>query len=86
MKRQRILEEWNKFAEQVLPKVCSQNQREDMKHAFYAGAFIVLMVTTRDSSTGDAITESDLELVGDLDEEVRGYFLKLSKEHGKYKN
>ena len=37
-----LLDEWNDFANSVLPPDCSRVQRQEMRRAFYAGAKVML--------------------------------------------
>ena len=56
MQRCYILEQWNDYVRQVVPKGASREQLIETKRAFYAGAFSVFCSVLK------AVTEQDDEL------------------------
>lgn len=46
MKVSTIAQQWQQFAERVLPPHCNPTQRQEMRRAFYAGAWSMFCVTS----------------------------------------
>lgn len=77
--RMRIAEEWNSFAEKVLPKECSDVQRIETRRAFYAGAVALWGAFFKGLSDGSEPTPSDLEMMSDFQKEFDHYAEQLRK-------
>lgn len=71
MRRNRLQEEWNRYAEAVLPGNCSAIQRQEMRRSFYAGAHVLFEVLTNHVSSGEGEpTVEDLQMMKDVNDEI----------------
>lgn len=78
-RRLRILEQWNSFRRDVLPRDASAVQASETKRAFYAGAFACFTVMRSNSWKTE---EEGLALLIDLDAEFRDHILDLARAAG----
>ena len=76
MKR-RVAEAWQSFEEGVLPRNCSDVQRQEMRRAFFAGAFATLDTISAAMSNEDEMTSDDEQVMIDLAEERKEYLRNL---------
>lgn len=79
MKRQRIAEQWDSYAREVLPRNAPTVQRWECRRSFYSGAAAMHTVMMASLSPGGDVTDSDLnameEIMGELlafNERVKG--------------
>lgn len=79
MKRQLMAEQWNRFAELVLPENCSEIQRQSMKIAFYCGALGVIGGLMSIFETGTESTDKDLQHMEDLHQELVAFALSIKE-------
>lgn len=68
--RLRVLEEWNKFSQAVLPKDCSALQRKEMRVAFYGGATAMFHGLLLRLDPGNDATDGDLETMSAIGKEL----------------
>ena len=73
MRRNRVAEQWNTFAQAVLPRDCSDVQRKEMRRAFYAGAHMIFCMLTGSVSAGDGVEPEDITLLKDLNAECEDF-------------
>lgn len=75
MRRQRIAEQWDTFAREVLAPVgAGEIQKKEARRAFYAGAWALYSLQMNQLSPGvERITQDDLNLMADLDAEMREF-------------
>lgn len=73
----RVQEAWESFAKAVLPRDCSAVQKQEMRRAFHAGAFVVLDVMSADMSNEDHMTAGDEQILVDLAAEQELYLADL---------
>jgi hypothetical protein len=64
---------WKVFESKVIHPEAKQWQRNSMRAAFYAGAAVVFTTLERGVSDGDTITEEDMNLMVDIDAELRQF-------------
>lgn len=77
MQRRYIQEQWNKFAAMVLPKDCSDVQRQEMRKAFYAGCDVLLRVILGNLTEGSEAQEADLTMMNDIEAEIRDFAKRI---------
>jgi hypothetical protein len=73
MKRMLMAEQWNQFAEKVLPSTVSSFQRREMRRAFYAGAESILFRVIQAFAPDSEPTDGDLQIMEDLDQELKDF-------------
>jgi hypothetical protein len=73
MIRARIAEAWNAFSLKAGLQAAPDNQRREMRRAFYAGATATFYIVTTDISAGPEPQPSDLQMLSDLDAELRRF-------------
>lgn len=76
MKR-RIGEAWEGFSKAILPANCSDVQHQEMRRAFYAGAFIIFDTVSEAMSHEDEMTDGDEQVMIDLTLEREEYLAHL---------
>jgi hypothetical protein len=70
----RIANEWQNFERVLLdPARAGRMQRQEMRRAFYAGAQSLFTLITLAVSPGDEITQADLTLMEDIDQELKQF-------------
>lgn len=76
----RVLEQWTTFAQAMNLHTAGQVQRQEMRRAFYAGceAFYRVVMTATDATTLDA-TESDLDVMADIHNELAAFALDVKE-------
>lgn len=78
-RRMYVTEQWNSFAQIVLPKECSDLQRKEMRRAFFAGAVALWEIFFRGLTDGDDVNPQDLEKMADLQAEFGLYLERLKR-------
>jgi hypothetical protein len=73
MRRNRVAEQWNTFAQAVLPKDCSDLQRKEMRRAFYAGAHMLFCMLVGSVSEGEETQPQDIQMLSDLNAECESF-------------
>jgi hypothetical protein len=73
MRRNRVQEQWNTFAQAVLPKDCSDLQRKEMRRAFYAGAHMLFCMLVGGVSEGAEAEPQDIQMLSDLNAECEAF-------------
>lgn len=79
-RRQHILEEWNYLASKAIPPEVGALQRKEMEKSFFSGAFALYTRLMRLIDSGPETTKKDLDMMKDIDHELRSYFEKLKRE------
>lgn len=79
--KERVRESWEEFERRVMPRGAGALQRQEMRRAYYQGAFAVLGMLARDMTTpdGEALNESDEEIVRDLASEMELFVAELAR-------
>lgn len=77
MKRQLMAEEWDKFARAVMPRGASEDQRREMRRAFYGGAQAILFGVIAAFAPESEPTEADLEIMHNLSSELSDFADKV---------
>lgn len=73
-KRLRIAEQWDDFARALELHKTSPVQRQEMRRAFYGGAWALYNLQMNEVSVhGDDATPEDLQMMADLDQELREF-------------
>lgn len=78
MNNRTFLEEWQDFADHMVPTNCSPNRKRDMRRAFYAGAFICFGHLNRMSDNED-VTPKDIEIINNLHEELHDFMTRIAQ-------
>lgn len=73
MKRQLMAEQWDQFARGVLPANCPEDQRREMRRAFYAGAQAILFRVIEAFAPGSEPTEEDLLIMQGVHDELQEF-------------
>lgn len=73
MKRQLMAEQWDQFARTVMPKDAPQDQRREMRRAFYAGAQSILFRVIESFAPESEPTAEDLQIMEDLHNELQEF-------------
>ncbi len=73
MKRQLMAEQWDQFARSVLNASTSQDQRREMRRAFYAGAQSILFRVIESFAPESEPTADDLQIMEDLHNELQEF-------------
>jgi hypothetical protein len=73
MKRLLMAEQWNSFAQAVLPKDASPIQRQEMRRAFYAGAQAILFKVIASFAPESEPTAEDLQMMDNLERELSDF-------------
>jgi hypothetical protein len=73
LKRRMMAEQWNSFAESVLPPNVGPVQRQEMRRAFYAGGQAIMLKIIQSLAPETEPTASDLRLMDDLHEELNSF-------------
>lgn len=73
MKRQLMAEQWNSFAQAVLPRDASATQRREMRRAFYAGAQGILFGVIAALAPDSEPTAEDLAMMDNLQRELSDF-------------
>lgn len=73
MKRLLMAEQWDQFSRSVLPPDAPQDQRREMRRAFYAGAQGVLFRVIEKFAPESEPTEEDLQIMQDVHEELQEF-------------
>lgn len=71
--KSRIANQWATFAERVLPAAAGGVQKQETRRAFYAGAEALMRVLFRDFEPGTEATDGDLDLMREIDQEIRDF-------------
>lgn len=79
-KRQFIREEWDKLVKAAIHPQISELQRSEMEKCFYAGAASLYNLLIHGVSPGKRVEASDMQMMQDIDIEIRQYFKNLA--HG----
>ena len=79
MAKRRLEEEWDKLRALAIPADAPTVQLIEMRRAFFAGAEAFFRIQQRayDGSTPEP-TEADLQVLTDLDNEIRDFAAKLA--------
>jgi hypothetical protein len=75
--RQRVRVAWESFERAILPQDCSEVQRTETRRAFYAGAFCIMDELAKAMSHEDEMTDSDEQVMIDLEIERQQYLINL---------
>jgi hypothetical protein len=73
VRRNRVAEQWNTFAQAVLPKDCSDLQRKEMRRAFYAGAHMLFCMLLGNLSEGGEPKPEDMQMLADMNAECEAF-------------
>ena len=73
----RMGQAWASFEKAVLPRNCSDVQRQEMRRAFYAGAMIIFDTVALAMSHEDEMTAGDEQVMIDLAMEREEYLANL---------
>jgi hypothetical protein len=71
--RMYLLEEWNNYATFLVPNA-PKNQLVDMRRAFMSGAAAFYKIQMCSLSSGDKITEDDMQIMRSLDRELQSFY------------
>ena len=77
MRRQRLLEEFNKFCQACVSERVSPAQRRDLCTAFMSGAGALHRIMVTGLTSKSFITPSDVQMVRDIQEELSTYLTDL---------
>jgi len=74
-RRKRLAKQWQEYRERVMPAEAGLTQVRETRRAFYGGAAVLLGIVLRDVSPSgaDVVEESDLEMMDDLDFELKEF-------------
>ena len=75
MNRQRLAEQYDSYAREVLPTNAPRVQRSECRRAFYSGAAAMHAVIMASLSPGGDVTDSDLNAM----EEIMGEFMAFNE-------
>ena len=73
MRRQRLLEEFNKFCQACVSERVSPAQRRDLRTAFMGGAGALHGIMVAGLTSKSFITPADIQMVRDIQEELSAY-------------
>lgn len=68
-----MAEQWDQFARKVLPIDAPQDQRREMRRAFYAGAQAILFRVIQAFAPETEPTDADLQLMQDVHDELQDF-------------
>lgn len=78
--RHYIREEWDSFATQVLAgTTATQQQRGEMKQAFYAGCASIMGILNERMGAGSLPTDKDIHVIDGLVKELRDYETSMKR-------
>ncbi len=72
-KRQRLLEQWNSYAQKVVPNDAHETQRRECRRAFYAGAVAMNAIVMAGLTPGPGSTAEDERMMIDLGDEMKEF-------------
>ncbi len=79
-KRKPIEESWDRFAKAVLPPGVGDDQRADMKKAFYGGSFSLFKILMNETDDGEAEpTAANLDMMRDVEADIGGFMAKMER-------
>jgi len=73
MKPEYILAGWHSFRRATIPIHATPEQLRQLKMAFFGGASFLLSAVMRKLSTGEEITEADLQMMRDVQTELTAF-------------
>lgn len=73
-----IEDAWLSYLRQVLPENAPEVQVIECRRAFYGGAATLFGSIMRSLSPGNGVTENDLQVMFDLEAELKAYSKELS--------
>ena len=73
MKRQLMVEEWDKFARTVVNPNAHPTQKQEMRRAFYAGAQSILFRVLESFAPESEPTEEDLAMMSGVHDELQDF-------------
>ena len=79
MRRQRLLEEFNRFAGACVSDRVSPAQRRDLHMAFMSGAGALHGIMVAGLTSKSFITPADIQMVRDIQEELSAYLTDLQE-------
>jgi hypothetical protein len=77
MNRRIIAKEWERYRDTVIPKGAPRVQVVETERAFHAGAWALLNKIVNMLSDGDETTAADVQLVEDVNEELKTFFARV---------
>jgi hypothetical protein len=77
MNRMHILEAWNSYREQVIPRDAPAVQVTESKRAFFAGAGSIWMVFTSQQTGAPLVVSVNSQILEDIDAELRQFLAKV---------